>query len=100
MIVIVIVVMIMIMIVVMIMIMIMIVIMIIQLTPHPSFQCKITSSIIRLLILPTKLRLFIFTTIIVILLSYNYVSPNPACQLSLWEETGGRGENPRLSAER
>ena len=90
----------MIMIVIVIVIVIVIMIMIIQLTSHPGFQCKITSSIIRLLILNTKLRLFIFTTIIVILLSYNYVYPNPACQLSLWEETGGRGENPRLSAER
>jgi hypothetical protein len=26
--------------------------------------------------------------------------PNPPCQLSLWEETGAPGENPRLSAER
>jgi hypothetical protein len=26
--------------------------------------------------------------------------PNPPCQLSLWEETGVPGENPRLSAER
>ena len=25
---------------------------------------------------------------------------NPPCQLSLWEETGVPGENPRLSAER
>jgi hypothetical protein len=28
------------------------------------------------------------------------VYPNPPCQLSLWEETGATGENPRLSAER
>jgi hypothetical protein len=34
--------------------------------------------LLRLLILPTKLGLFIFTTI-VILLSYNYVYPNPPC---------------------
>ena len=27
-------------------------------------------------------------------------NPNPPCQLSLWEETGAPGENPRLSAER
>ena len=27
------------------------------------------------------------------------INPNPACQLSLWEETGEPGENPRLSAE-
>ena len=26
--------------------------------------------------------------------------PNSPCQLSLWEETGVPGENPRLSAER
>jgi hypothetical protein len=26
--------------------------------------------------------------------------PNPPCQLSLWEETGVPGGNPRLSAER
>ena len=26
--------------------------------------------------------------------------PNPPCQLSLWEETGVLGENPRPSAER
>jgi hypothetical protein len=26
--------------------------------------------------------------------------PNPPCQLSLWEETGVPGKNPRLSAER
>ena len=26
--------------------------------------------------------------------------PIPPCQLSLWEETGVPGENPRLSAER
>ena len=26
--------------------------------------------------------------------------PNPACQLSLWEETGVHGGNPRPSAER
>jgi hypothetical protein len=26
--------------------------------------------------------------------------PNPPCQLSLWEETGVPGENPRLSTER
>jgi hypothetical protein len=25
---------------------------------------------------------------------------NPPCQLSLWEETGVPGENPRLLAER
>jgi hypothetical protein len=30
----------------------------------------------------------------------NYVYPNPPWQLSLWEETGAPGENPRLSAER
>jgi hypothetical protein len=30
----------------------------------------------------------------------NCVYPNPLCQLSLWEETGAPGENPRLSAER
>jgi hypothetical protein len=30
----------------------------------------------------------------------NCVYPNPPCQLSLWEETGAPGENPRLSAER
>ena len=30
----------------------------------------------------------------------NRVYPNPPCQLSLWEETGAPGENPRLSAER
>jgi hypothetical protein len=30
----------------------------------------------------------------------NCVYPNPTCQLSLWEETGAPGENPRLSAER
>jgi hypothetical protein len=30
----------------------------------------------------------------------NYIYPNPPCQLSLWEETGAPGENPRLSAER
>ena len=29
-----------------------------------------------------------------------YTYPNPPCQLSLWEETGAPGENPRLSAER
>jgi hypothetical protein len=29
----------------------------------------------------------------------NCVYPNPPCQLSLWEETGAPGENPRLSAE-
>ena len=28
------------------------------------------------------------------------VLPNPPSQLSLWEETGVPGENPRLSAER
>ena len=28
------------------------------------------------------------------------LKPNPLCQLSLWEETGVPGENPRLSAER
>jgi hypothetical protein len=28
------------------------------------------------------------------------VYPNPPCQLSLWEETGALGENPRLSTER
>ena len=28
------------------------------------------------------------------------VYPNPPSQLSLWEETGVPGENPRLSAER
>ena len=28
------------------------------------------------------------------------LKPNPPCQLSLWEETGLPGENPRLSAER
>ena len=27
------------------------------------------------------------------------INPNPPCQLSLWEETGEPGENPRLSAE-
>jgi hypothetical protein len=30
----------------------------------------------------------------------NCVYPNSPCQLSLWEETGAPGENPRLSAER
>ena len=30
----------------------------------------------------------------------NCVYPNPPCQLSLWEEIGAPGENPRLSAER
>jgi hypothetical protein len=30
----------------------------------------------------------------------NCVYPNPPCQLSLWEETGAPGENPRLSVER
>jgi hypothetical protein len=29
-----------------------------------------------------------------------YPNPHPPCQLSLWEETGAPGENPRLSAER
>ena len=29
----------------------------------------------------------------------NCVYANPPCQLSLWEETGAPGENPRLSAE-
>ena len=28
------------------------------------------------------------------------VLPNPPCQLSLWEETGVPGKNPRLSAKR
>ena len=27
------------------------------------------------------------------------IIPNPPCQLSLWEQTGVPGENPRLSAE-
>ena len=27
------------------------------------------------------------------------LKPNPPCQLSLWEETGVPGENPRLSVE-
>ena len=30
----------------------------------------------------------------------NLMALKPPCQLSLWEETGGPGENPRLSAER
>jgi hypothetical protein len=30
----------------------------------------------------------------------NCVYPNPPCQLSLWEETGEPGENPRLSTDR
>jgi hypothetical protein len=30
----------------------------------------------------------------------NYVHPNQSCQLSLWEETGAPGQNPRLSRER
>ena len=30
----------------------------------------------------------------------NYAYPNPPCQLSLWEEIGAPGENPRLSAKR
>ena len=30
----------------------------------------------------------------------NQYTPNPPSQLSLWEETGVPGENPRLSAER
>jgi hypothetical protein len=29
-----------------------------------------------------------------------WANPNPSCQHSLWEETGVRGENPRLSVER
>jgi uncharacterized C2H2 Zn-finger protein len=33
-------------------------------------------------------------------LTVNCVYPNPPCQLSLWEETGVPGENPRLSTER
>ena len=28
------------------------------------------------------------------------LKPNSTCQLSLWEETGVPGENPRLTAER
>ena len=40
-------------------------------------------------------RLFIFTTIMINYL-LNCVYPNPPCQLSLWEETGAPGENPRL----
>jgi hypothetical protein len=42
---------------------------------------------------------FIFT-IIVILLSVFILTHPAKCQLSLWEETGAPGENPRLSAER
>ena len=30
----------------------------------------------------------------------SYCGPFLPCQLSLWEETGVPGENPRLSAER
>jgi hypothetical protein len=58
------------------------------------FSRPITSSITLTCI--TYLRLFIFTTIVILL---NCVYPNPPCQLSLWEETGAPGENPRLSAE-
>jgi hypothetical protein len=29
----------------------------------------------------------------------NCVYPNPPCQLSLWEETGAPGENPRLFSQ-
>ena len=42
-----------------------------------------------------SLTIYIFTVFSSLFLLT--ISPNPPCQLSLWEETGG--ENPRLSAE-
>ena len=36
----------------------------------------------------------------ILVISNMALKPNPPCQLSLWEETGVPGENPRLSAER
>ena len=47
-----------------------------------------------------SLGYFILTTIMILLFLINCVYRNPPCQLSLWEETGAPGENPRLSAER
>ena len=44
--------------------------------------------------LPIILTIYIFTDFIIIFLTIN---PNPHCQLSLWEETGEPGQNPRLS---
>jgi hypothetical protein len=44
-----------------------------------------------------KQPLLVRTSIMICPLTY---VPNPPCQLSLWEETGVPGENPRLSAER
>jgi hypothetical protein len=41
--------------------------------------------------------LLVHTSLMICALTY---VPNPPCQLSLWEETGVPGENPRLSAER
>jgi hypothetical protein len=41
--------------------------------------------------------LLVHTSLMICPLTY---VPNPPCQLSLWEETGVPGENPRLSVER
>jgi hypothetical protein len=55
------------------------------------FRQPITSSIafIAYTCITYLLTLFIFTTMVILLI---YVYPNPPCQLSLWEETGAPGE--------
>jgi hypothetical protein len=44
-----------------------------------------------------KQPLLVRTSLMICPLTYVF---DPPCQLSLWEETGVPGENPRLSAER
>ena len=47
-------------------------------------------------LLSLTIYIHIFNFVFIIFLT---IYPNPPCQLSLWEETGEPGENPRLSAE-
>jgi hypothetical protein len=68
-----------------------------KITPHSTFKFALH----QVLRLPNYLLNLSLTESLQQLWHYflNYVYPNPPCQLSLWEETGVPGENPRLSAE-
>jgi hypothetical protein len=63
---------------------------IIQLTPHLDFSVTDYIKYYAYYLSLQQLRYYF----------PNCVYPNPSCQLSMWEETGAPGENPRLSAER
>jgi hypothetical protein len=54
-----------------------------------------TTQVVKAALHTTVFILFQFTTIAILFSNCFY-----PCQLSLWEETGASGENPRLSAER